>query len=74
MPTLKKLHRTYPGQWLAMKVTEEEPVNREPLAGEVVARAQSREAIWEKVHDIPGNDLYVFFTGPLIQEGYVAAF
>ena len=74
MPSMEQIWRDHPRQWLAVKVTEEDPQTHTAKAGEVVAEAEGYDEIWDKVASLKVKELFVFFSGPPLKEGYVAAF
>ncbi len=74
MPTLEAIRQSHPEEWLAVEVTETDPDSREPAAGRVLTHAATRDEIWAQVRQWKHRDIFVFFNGPPLPEGYAAAF
>ena len=74
MPTLEAIRQSSPEQWLAVEVTETDSNSREPVAGRVLTHATTREDIWARVRQWKDRDIFVFYNGPPLPEGYAAAF
>jgi len=70
--SISKLKHQYPGEWLAIRVTDYEDFR--PAEGELVFH----DAEWSKVLSsvaLPKTErIYITYAGPLIPEGYAVAF
>jgi len=70
MPKVEDLLKQYPGEWLAIEVTEFS--EGQPLRGELIYHSATRKEVWEKTKE--KERLYIVYAGPPLKEGYAAAF
>lgn len=71
MPKIEELKETYKGRWLAILVLREDSAG--PQEGELLYHSESREEVWKRIRG-DKRKIYVAYAGPLLQEGYAAAF
>jgi len=71
MPKIEELKETYKGQWLAIIVLREDPAG--PQEGELLHHCETREEVWRRIRG-DSRKIYVTYAGPLLEEGYAAAF
>lgn len=75
MPTIQELKRDHPGEWLAIEVTHEGPQG--PEKGELLGHAHLPEEALRGAKDrrrTARGRVYLTFAGPILPEGYAAAF
>jgi len=70
MAQVQELIQHYPGEWLAIEITEEQ--EGRPKAGRLVYHAPDREEVWQLTRD--RKRLYIIYAGPTLKEGYATAF
>ncbi|MBI3460646.1 hypothetical protein HY009_06940 [Candidatus Acetothermia bacterium] len=70
MAKIEELLKKYPGEWLAIEVTDE--VEGVPVAGELICHSSHRAEVWRKTQ--AKKRVYVTYAGPPLKEGYAAAF
>lgn len=58
---IQQLKRQYRGQWLAIKVTKRGR-HHEPVAGELVCRARSHQALHRRLTE---SEVYETYAGPI---------
>lgn len=71
---IAKIRELYHGEWLAVQLTEVDRYDN-PIAGVVVARATTSDALYSQAKEYrlrnPKAQLYTFFAGNYIPEGWV---
>jgi len=72
MAKIAELKKKYKGEWLAIAVTKEQ--NGEAVEGELLLHLREREELWKQVPMSKDRIVYVTYAGPLLDEGYAAAF
>lgn len=72
MLEIESLKKKYPGEWLAIEVTEER--NGEPVRGRLILHSKDRDELWRKIELSREREIYVTYAGPLIEKGYAVAF
>jgi hypothetical protein len=72
MLEITALKKKYPGEWLAIEVTEER--DGEPLKGRLILHSKDRDELWEEIELSPEKEIYVTYAGPLVEKGYAVAF
>ena len=60
----------YPGQWLALLVTEEAPKGE--LLGELIAHNPDRRELHRVLREKKMTRAYITFAGPPVKPGYTA--
>ena len=71
MSNIKQLKEEHKGEWLAIAVTDR--TTEGPTEGELLSHATDRAYVWKTIRDDPRH-IYVTFAGPMLKEGYAAAF
>ena len=72
MLEIEVLKKKYPGEWLAIEVTEER--DGEPVRGRLILHSKDRDELWRKMKLSRDREIYVTYAGPLIEKGYAVAF
>ena len=67
---IQEIVHQHPGEWLAIAVTAEEAGR--PKAGRLVCHAKDRHEVWRRTRN--QRRLYIVYAGPVLKEGYAAAF
>ena len=70
MPLIQDLLKQYPGEWVAIEVTQEE--DGRPIAGRLVHHSPDRDEVWQKTREL--QRVYIVYAGEPLKEGYAAAF
>jgi len=68
MPAVEEFKEQYPDQWVAIEVTRSR--GAEPLEGRLIDHDADHETLSERVKLSKDKDIAVFFTGPLVPEGW----
>jgi len=71
MERIEDLKRAHVGEWLAIDIGSQN--GDTPLEGNLVYHSPSRDDVWQHIRR-DQRRLYVTFAGPLLEEGYAAAF
>jgi hypothetical protein len=71
MQPVEALKRQYQGEWLAIHVRKEGPAG--PEEGELVYHARDVREVWQRLKG-DRRRIYVTYAGPLLEEGWAAAF
>ena len=71
MRRIEELKREYQGEWLAIRVAKQGPLD--PEEGELVYHAKDVQELWRRLRG-DRSTIYVTFAGPALEEGYAAAF
>jgi hypothetical protein len=71
MRSIQSIKKAYEGEWLAIAVTKKGKTG--PEEGELICHSKNEEEVWRRVK---GDErlVYVTYAGPLLDEGYAAAF
>lgn len=72
MTSIQEICREYPDQWVAVKVTEEQ--DHEPVAGKLLAVANTSQELHSKIRLSHDYVTAVFFTGDPLGEGQAVLF
>ncbi len=72
MAKIDELRKRYKGQWLAIDVTKEK--GGRAVEGRLVLHTTDREKLWRRVPVSRKRRLYVTYAGPILDQGYAAAF
>lgn len=67
MTSIEEICRKHPDQWVAVRVTEEN--HHEPVAGELLAVAQTHSGIYDKIKLSREYVTAIFFTTDPIEKG-----
>jgi hypothetical protein len=67
---IEQIRQRYEGEWLLIKVTSHDE-NGLPKEGILLGHFPDRKAAWDATEIIDG-EVYVFFAGPTIPEGWEA--
>ena len=74
---IAKIRETFPNEWVTAQITEVDAAEV-PLAGVVLTHSPDKIAVFQAVTahlaKHPEAELYTFFTGELIPEGFHIAF
>jgi hypothetical protein len=74
---IAKIRETFPNEWVTAQITEVDAAEV-PLAGVVLTHSPDKIAVFQAVTTHlakhPEAELYTFFTGELIPEGFHIAF
>jgi hypothetical protein len=73
MTKIEKLKQKYKDMWIAIKVTKRDDEGN-PLDGELVAKSNDCDEIWNIAPISREYSTFITFTGPAIKKGYAAAF
>ena len=68
---IEQLKEDYEGEWLAIAVTNR--ATEGPTEGELLSHSTDRVHVWKTIRGDPRH-IYVTFAGPMLKEGYAAAF
>ena len=71
MSNIEQLKEDHNGEWLAIAVTKKNIEG--PLEGDLLFHSADRGAVWRAIRGDRRN-IYVTFAGPILEEGYAAAF
>ncbi|MCK4225186.1 MAG: hypothetical protein KAX39_08385 [candidate division Zixibacteria bacterium] len=71
MPEIKKLKEKYPGEWLAIEITEENESG--PIKGNLLMHHPDHDHVWTKIANDPRR-IFITFAGSPIEKGYAGAF
>lgn len=71
MPTIEILKEAHPGEWLAIAIPEY--MEAHSADGELVCHSPDEREVWRRIKG-DRRHIYVIFAGPLLPEGYAAAF
>jgi len=71
MATVRELKETYKGEWLAIAVLKESESG--PEEGELIYHCRNRNELWRGIKE-DVRRIYVTYAGPILEEGYAAAF
>jgi len=72
MESIKDLVKKYRDEWLLIKVTETDELDR-PIKGELILHSKNRDEIYERQRRMR-DDLYITYTGEIPKKGYAVAF
>jgi hypothetical protein len=71
MANIEQLKEEFEGEWLAIAVTNRRIEG--PTEGDLLSHSTSRTHVWKTIRNDPRH-IYVTFAGPMLKEGFVAAF
>ena len=70
--TIEEIEKRHIDEWVAVEVTAKE--KGEPVKGKVLFHSKNKKEVWANVPPSKGKEIYIFYTGEPIEEGYIAAF
>lgn len=71
MTSIRELKEAYKGEWLAIAISKDSLSG--PLEGKLIYHSKNEDEVWERVKG-DRRRVYVTYAGPLLEEGYAAAF
>lgn len=67
MILFEDIARAYPGQWVALKVTERDSAGQ-PNRGMIVAHSRTKRHLFSLLGDL--DDVCILYAGPVVPDGY----
>lgn len=71
MAHIEQLKEEHKGEWLAITVTNRTVDG--PTEGELISHSTNRTHVWKTIRNDPRH-IYITFAGPMLEEGFAAAF
>ena len=71
MDRIEEIRESYAGEWLAIAILEES--KGKPAEVELVCHSGDKDEVWKEIRG-DSRRIYVTYAGPMLREGYAAAF